>query len=70
MRTIEAVRRSGVGIGPERTIREAAQIMEQAGVGALAVIEGEHLVGIVTDRDLVRRGLARDLPADAGSTRS
>ena len=39
--------------------------MEQAGVGALAVIEGEHLVGIVTDRDLVRRGLARDLPADA-----
>ena len=59
MRTIEAVRRSGVGIGPERTIREAARIMEQAG------IEGEHLVGIVTDRDLVRRGLARDLPADA-----
>ena len=25
----------------------------------------KHLVGIVTDRDLVRRGLARDLPADA-----
>jgi CBS domain-containing protein len=65
MRTIEAVRRSGVGIGPDRTIREAARIMEQSGVGALAVIEGERLVGIVTDRDLVRRGLARDLPADA-----
>ena len=65
MRTIEAARRSGVGIGPDRTIRDAAQIMEQTGVGALAVIEGEHLVGIVTDRDLVRRGLARDLPADA-----
>jgi CBS domain-containing protein len=65
MRIIEAVRRPGVGIGPERTIREAAQIMEQAGVGALAVIDGEHLIGIVTDRDLVRRGLACDLPADA-----
>ena len=65
MRTIVAVRRSAVGIGPDRTIREAAGIMEQAGVGALAVIEGEHLVGIVTDRDLVRRGLACDLPADA-----
>ncbi|HUI47084.1 MAG TPA: CBS domain-containing protein [Acidimicrobiia bacterium] len=65
MRTIEAVRRSGVGIGPERTIREAAGIMEQAGIGAIAVIDGDHLVGIVTDRDLVRRGLARDLPADA-----
>jgi signal-transduction protein with cAMP-binding, CBS, and nucleotidyltransferase domain len=65
MRVIEAVRRSGVGIGPERTIRDAARIMEEAGVGALAVIEGEQLVGIVTDRDLVRRGMARDLPADA-----
>ncbi len=65
MRTIEAARRSGVGIGADRSIREAAQIMEQAGVGALAVIEGDHLVGIVTDRDLVRRGLARDVPADA-----
>lgn len=65
MRTIEAIRRSGVGIGPEQTIRKAAQIMESAGVGALAVIDGEQLVGIVTDRDLVRRGLARDLPGDA-----
>jgi CBS domain-containing protein len=65
MRTIDAVRRSGVGIGPERTVREAAGIMERAGVGALAVIDGEQLVGIVTDRDLVRRGLARDLAADA-----
>jgi len=65
MRTIDAVRRSGVGIGPDRTIREAAQVMEQAGVGSLAVIDGEVLVGIVTDRDLVRRALARDLPVDA-----
>jgi CBS domain-containing protein len=65
MRTIDAVRRSAVGIGPERTIREAAGIMEKSGVGALAVVEGEQLVGIVTDRDLVRRGLSRDLPTDA-----
>jgi CBS domain-containing protein len=65
MRTIDAVRRSGVGIGPERTISEAAAIMENAGVGALAVIDGEQLVGIVTDRDLVRRGLACDIPTDA-----
>lgn len=65
MRAMEAIRRSAVGIQPERTIREAARIMERAGVGALAVVDGERLVGIVTDRDLVRRGLACDLPADA-----
>ena len=65
MRTIDAVRRSGVGIRPDQTIHEAAALMEQAGVGSLAVIDGEELVGIVTDRDLVRRGLARGLTGDA-----
>ena len=65
MRTIEAVRRSGVGIGPERTIRDAAAIMEQSGVGSVAVLDDGRLVGIVTDRDLVRRGLARGLPSDS-----
>ena len=65
MRTIDRIHRSGVGITPERTIAEAAEIMEQAGVGCLAVIEGDQVVGIVTDRDLVRRGMARRLPLDA-----
>ncbi|MGO8861605.1 MAG: CBS domain-containing protein [Acidimicrobiales bacterium] len=65
MRTIDAVRRSGIGIGPEGTIRDAAVIMERSGVGALAVIDGTQLVGIVTDRDLVRRALASGTPSDA-----
>jgi CBS domain-containing protein len=64
MRTIDAVRRSGVGIGPERTVRDAAAVMEQAGVGSLAVIDETRLVGIVTDRDLVRRALAPGLAPD------
>jgi len=65
MQAIEGVRRSGVGIGQEQTIRDAAEIMEHTGVDALAVVDGERLLGIVTDRDLVRRGLARGLPSDA-----
>ena len=65
MRSIDAVRRSGVGIRPEQTISQAAVVMEQAGVGALAVIDGDELVGIVTDRDLVRRGMACGLSPDA-----
>jgi CBS domain-containing protein len=59
------MRRSGLSIEPERTIHDAAAVMEQTGVGALAVIDGDRLVGIVTDRDLVRRGLAQGLPTDA-----
>ena len=65
MRIVEALRRSGVAVGPDRTIRDAAMIMEQSGVGSLAVIENDQLVGIVTDRDLVRRGVAMDIPSDA-----
>jgi len=64
MRAIELIRRSGVAVAPDRTMRDAAEIMERSGVGALAVLDGDHLVGIVTDRDLVRRGLARGLDPD------
>jgi CBS-domain-containing membrane protein len=34
MRAIDGVRRSGVGVRPQRPIRDAAVIMDQAGVGA------------------------------------
>lgn len=39
--------------------------MERSGIGSLAVIEGRELVGVVTDRDLVRRVLARGLALDS-----
>lgn len=65
MRTIDGVRRSAVGVRADQTIREAAQLMEQAGVGALAVLSEGQLVGIVTDRDLVRRALARGMDSEA-----
>ncbi len=65
MRTIEGVRRSGVVVRPDETIHNAAALMDHAGVGSLAVLDGDELVGIVTDRDLVRRGLARGLAPDA-----
>jgi signal-transduction protein with cAMP-binding, CBS, and nucleotidyltransferase domain len=65
MRVIEHIHRSGVAIAPDRTVTEAAQVMEQAGVGCLLVMEDDRLVGIVTDRDLVRRAMARRMPADS-----
>ena len=65
MRTIDATRGSAVAIEPDRTIRHAAQVMEQAGVGALVVLDGQQVTGIVTDRDLVRRAIARGISPDA-----
>jgi CBS domain-containing protein len=65
MKAHQAIRRSAVAVRPDQTIEEVAVIMEQAGVGAVAVVDGDNLVGVITDRDLVRRALATGMPADA-----
>jgi CBS domain-containing protein len=54
-----------VGVYYDQTIAEAARIMRDAGVGAVLVVNGESLGGVVTDRDLVVRGLAEGANADA-----
>ena len=45
-------------INPEQTLDEAARIMAEFDIGALPVAEKNRLVGMVTDRDIVIRGLA------------
>ncbi|MCP8467579.1 CBS domain-containing protein [Pseudomonas sp. ZM23] len=45
-------------ISPDSTLQEAALLMRQVDIGALLVSEGDQLIGMVTDRDLVVRGLA------------
>jgi CBS domain-containing protein len=47
-----------VGVYFDQTISETARIMRDAQVGAVLVVSGESLTGMVTDRDLVVRGLA------------
>lgn len=43
---------------PEDSIRDVAQIMRDEDIGSLPVASGDRLVGYVTDRDIVIRGLA------------
>ena len=50
---------------PTDTILLAAQAMEELNVGVIPVCEGDQLVGMVTDRDIVVRGVAQGL--DAGT---
>ncbi len=41
-----------ITIGPGATVREAIALMRQKGISGIPVVEGEKLVGIVTNRDI------------------
>ena len=45
-------------IGPSETIQRAAQLMDELNIGSIPVFEGERLVGLVTDRDIVVRAIS------------
>jgi len=47
------------GLIPEATLKEAAHKMESLGVGFLPICNGERLVGVITDRDITVRAVAK-----------
>ncbi len=53
-------------VSPSATVAEAAQLMSVRHVGSALVMDGDRLVGIFTERDIVR-ALASDFDA-AGHT--
>jgi CBS domain-containing protein len=59
MRAIDAIRRPPQTIQADRTVTDAAVLMDRLAVGALVVVDRDRPVGIVTDRDLVVRGMSR-----------
>lgn len=42
-------------VSPTSTVLEAISLMADKGIGALVVIEGEEVVGIVSERDYARK---------------
>jgi len=43
---------------PSQSLTDAASLMKQEDVGSVPVVDGERLVGVLTDRDIVVRGIA------------
>jgi CBS domain-containing protein len=43
-----------LGVGPETSLLDAARRMHERRVGAVVVLDGERLVGILTERDVLR----------------
>jgi CBS domain-containing protein len=54
MRVSDAMSRELNRTGPETTIVEAASLMSQRRVGSTLVCRGDRLVGIFTERDILR----------------
>ena len=51
-------------LSPDQSIREAASLMADIDSGALLINEGDRLVGMVTDRDIAIRAVAKGLDCD------
>jgi CBS domain-containing protein len=61
-------------VAPQTPLTEVAGVMEAEDVGAIPLVEGDRLVGIVTDRDIVVRAVAKGkdlsgMPASEVSSR-
>lgn len=56
-------------VAPDNTLVEAAGLMREEDVGALPVMDGDDLAGMVTDRDIVVRGVADGLDFNTATVR-
>ena len=59
MKVSEAMTRDVRVASPEETIRQAAKTMANLDAGVLPVGENDHLIGMITDRDIAIRGIAK-----------
>ena len=61
----EIMTRSVITIGPDRPARDGAQLMLDHTIGALPVLGDGHLVGIITETDIVRAFVRTTAPASS-----
>src|SRR5436190_11736032 len=47
-------------VGPDTPVTEIAKLMLKYDIGAIPIGENDRLIGMVTDRDIVCKGLAKD----------
>lgn len=69
MKVSEVMTRQVQVIGPDRSVREAARLMDELNVGVLPVCDGERLQGIITDRDITVRATAAGKNPDSVQVR-
>jgi acetoin utilization protein AcuB len=59
----EVMTTSVIIIGPDQDARDAARLMLEHKIGALPVLDGTHLIGIITETDVLRAFARKPEPA-------
>jgi CBS domain-containing protein len=60
MKVKDVMHRGVTWVEPGTSVREVARMMRDCDIGSVPVGENDRLVGIVTDRDIICRGVAAD----------
>jgi CBS domain-containing protein len=60
MKVKDAMHKGAHWVGPDTPITDIAKLMQKNDVGAVPIGENDRLIGMVTDRDIVCKGLAKD----------
>ena len=60
----EIMSRNLITVNPDDSLVRAAELMRQYDIGILPVMEGEKIVGVITDRDIVTRGVSQQEDTD------
>jgi CBS domain-containing protein len=60
MKVKEAMHKGVDWVGPDTPLSELAKLMRDHDIGALPIGENDKLIGMVTDRDIICKGLAND----------
>jgi CBS domain-containing protein len=58
---VKEVMHKGVDwVGPDTPVTDLAKLMLKHDIGAIPIGANDHLIGMVTDRDIICKGLAKD----------
>src|SRR5687768_13040692 len=59
MKISDVMTREVATVQPDQTAQEAADFMLKGDAGSIPVTDGERLIGMITDRDIAVRGVAK-----------
>ena len=64
MKVSEVMTRDVQTVRPDQPVQEAASFMLSTDAGSIPVIDGNRLIGMITDRDIAVRGIAKGYGPD------